>query len=227
MNPNEQSEVNTNPAEDSDYQDEKNSKKQKIVRNEFETVGKYGIPLVKKQELDLTQLKAWSYTKTKRNDEENKDKIIHFFTYDWLFETVYANPEKALEKLDQYYALMTPEFSTYKNMPLTLQAYSTFKNRWCGAFWQYHGMKVIPTIAWGTPASYEFCFDGVEQNAVVAVSTYYHEDNKTGFMAGYNKMLEALNPAAIVCYGKPFDEMEGNIIELNPYDEWYNGKGVE
>ena len=52
---------------------------------------------------------------------------------------------------------------------------STFKNRWCGALWQSLGMKVIPTINWGTHASYEFCFDGVEEGSVVAVATYCKE----------------------------------------------------
>jgi len=30
------------------------------------------------------------------------------------------------------------------------------------------------------------------------------------------KMLEKINPKAIICYGKTFSEMEGNIIET-PY----------
>lgn len=123
-----------------------------------------------------------------------------------------------MEKLDPYYALLTPKFSTYKDMPLALQLYSTFKNRWCGAYWQKQGMRVIPTIAWGTPPSFDFCFDGVEPNATVAVSTYHSENNRRSFMAGYDKMLEVLRPSAIVCYGEPFAEMSGNIKAISPYD---------
>ena len=65
-----------------------------------------------------------------------KVKQFIFFTYDWNFESVFEKPEESLEKLDQYYALLTPEFSTYKDMPLARQIDSVFKNRWCGAFWQ-------------------------------------------------------------------------------------------
>lgn len=201
-----------------EYQDDKFKKKQLLVRSGFKSTGKYGIPLVKKQDIDPDKIELWGFTKTQPNDLENKNKTIHFFTYDWLFETVYAKPEIAMEKLDQYYALLTPEFSTYKDMPLALQLYSTFKNRWCGAYWQKQGMKVIPTIAWGTPASFEFCFDGVEQNGIVAVSTYYSENNERGFMAGYNKMLEVLNPSAIICYGDLFDGMTGNIKAISPFN---------
>lgn len=204
---------------ESDYEDEKRKKKQRLVRNEFEKCGKYGMPLIRKQNINLDKISLWNYTKTKINDTENKDKTIHFFTYDWNFETVYEKPEIALERLDQYYALLTPEFSTYKDMPLARQIDSVFKNRWCGAFWQKQGMLVIPTISWGSYGCFEFCFDGVEEESVVAVSTYTREDNKKGFMEGYEKMMEKIKPSAIICYGEPFPEMEGNIKAISPFNK--------
>lgn len=202
-----------------DYEEEKRKKKQKLVRNEFTMSGKYGMPLIKKQYIDLDKIELMNYTKTKMNDEENKRKTIHFFTYDWNFENVYEKPEETLEKLDQYYALLTPEFSTYKDMPLARQIDSVFKNRWCGAFWQKQGMKVIPTISWGSIPCMEFCFDGVEKGSVVAVSTYTREDNKEGFMLGYNKMLEIIQPSCVICYGTPFAEMKGNIKAIDPFNK--------
>lgn len=201
------------------YENEKREQKQRIVRNEFKGVGKYGIPLIKKQEIDLDKIDLLNYTKTKLHDEDNEHKTIHFFTYDWLFENVYEKPEVVMEKLDQYYALLTPEFSTYKDMPLARQIDSVFKNRWCGAFWQKQGMLVIPTISWGSIPCMDFCFDGVEKGSVVAVSTYMREDIKDEFMLGYNKMLEVIEPSAIICYGTPFDEMRGNIKEIDPYNK--------
>ena len=204
---------------DSDYEEEKRKKKQKLVRNEFVKSGKYGMPLIKKQNIDLNKIELLSYLKVKNEDNENKDKTIHFFTYDWNFENVYEKPENALEKLDQYYALLTPEFSTYKDMPLARQIDSVFKNRWCGAFWQKQGMLVIPTISWGSYGCFEFCFDGVEEGSIVAVSTYTREDNKKGFMEGYELMMEKIKPSAIICYGEPFPEMKGNIKAIDPYNK--------
>lgn len=202
-----------------EYQEEKRKRKQKLVRNEFKGVGKYGMPLIKKQDIDLDKIELLAFTKTKHNDEENQNKTIHFFTYDWNFESVYDKPEESLEKLDQYYALLTPEFSTYKDMPLARQIDSVFKNRWCGAFWQKQGMKVIPTVSWGSIPCLEFCFDGIEKGSVVAVSTYTREDNKAGFMLGYNKMIEIIEPSAVICYGTPFEKMKGNIIAIDPFNK--------
>ena len=99
---------NNTIQEKTEYESEKLNKKLKLVRNEFKTVGKYGIPLIKKQEIDLNKIDLWNYTKTKLNDEDNKNKTIHFFTYDWLFENVYEKPELAIEKLKQYYAVLSP-----------------------------------------------------------------------------------------------------------------------
>lgn len=205
-------------TEDNDYEYKNRKYKQHIVRNEFPQTGKYGIPLIKKQDIDIDKIELWNYTKTKSDDKDNKHKTIHFFTYDWLFDSVYEKPEITLEKLDQYYAILTPEFSMYYDMPIARQLDSVFKNRWCGAFWQKQGMLVIPTITWSSIPCMEFCFDGVEKGSVVAVSTYMREDNKSGFMLGYNKMLEVIEPSAIICYGTPFPEMKGNIKTIDPFD---------
>lgn len=202
-----------------EYQEEKLKRKQKLVRNEFKGVGKYGMPLIKRQNIDLDKIELLAFTKTKHTDEENQNKTIHFFTYDWNFQSVYEKPEESLEKLDQYYALLTPEFSTYKDMPLARQIDSVFKNRWCGAFWQKQGMIVIPTISWGSIPCLEFCFDGIEKGSVVAVSTYTREDNRDDFMLGYNKMLEIIEPSAIICYGTPFPEMKGKIKAIDPFNK--------
>ena len=201
------------------YEYEKAEKKLRLIRNEFTTTGKFNFPIISKQEIDLDCIDLWSWNKAKSNDEENKYKTIHFFTYDWHFDSVYTNPENALNKLQQYYAVLTPDFSLYFDMPLALQIYSTFKNRWCGAYWQNQGLKVIPTVNWGKEDSFEFCFDGIEKGSVVAVSTYSREDYEQEFMLGYNKMLEIIQPSAVICYGTPFKAMTGNIKVIDPFDK--------
>ena len=209
---------NKSNSDESDYEFEKSLKKQKLARNQFKVIGKYGMPIIKKQKIDLDKIDLLGYVKTKPNDEENKDKTIHFFTYDWNFETVYEKPEQSLEKLDQYYALLSPEFSLYWDMPKAVQIYNTFKNRWCGAFWQKMGKIVIPTICSAGEESYDFCFDGIEEGSVVAISTYRREQYKREILKSYNKMLEVIKPSAIIIYGEAFPEMKGNIKVISPFN---------
>ena len=51
----------------------------------------------------------------------------------------------------------------------------------------------------------------------MAVSTYTREDNKKGFMEGYEIMKNKIKPSAVLCYGIPFKEMTGNIKAIDPY----------
>jgi len=111
--------------------------------------------------------------------------------------------------------LLTPDFSLYADMPLWKQIENVGKNRWVGAYWQSKGLSVIPTIAWSTARSFDFCYDAVEKHGAVAVGMIGCKGNKLGFMRGYNEMLKRLEPDSIIVFGKPFTEMEGNIITVD------------
>ena len=142
------------------YELEKAHHKQKLVRNDVKCVGKFGMPLIQKQDIDPYMIHFINFTDTKRDDVKNAHKTVHFFTYDWLYDKVYDDYENQLDVLKQYKAVLSPEFSIYTDMPIALQIYNTFKNRWCGAYWQKNGITVIPTICWGDERSFDFCFDG-------------------------------------------------------------------
>ena len=208
-----------------EYEIEKQKKKTLLARNDFlfhnQSQGKYDFPIIKKQEINIDEIEFLSYTNAKKEDAENRNKTIHFFTYDWKFDKVYNTPEEEFEKLKQYKYLLSPDFSIFTDMPLALQIESIFKNRWCGAYWQSKGLKVIPTISWGDERSFDFCFDGIEEGSVVAVCTYYRENCEDEFMLGYNEMIKHIKPSIIICYDEPFPSMTGNIKSFLPTTyEW-------
>ena len=95
------------------------------------------------------------------------------------------------------------------------QIESIGKSRWVGAYWQSRGLISIPSISWATPTSYACCFDAVEQGCVVAVGMIGSKQNRAAFMRGYNIMLSRINPSAIIVFGDPYPEMEGNIIAVD------------
>lgn len=67
------------------YEIDKQNKKQSLVRNEFlyygQSSGKYDMPIIKKQDIDIDKIQFLSYSNTKLNDTENLDKTVHFFTF--------------------------------------------------------------------------------------------------------------------------------------------------
>lgn len=187
-----------------------------FMRNTFTSVGKWGIPLVKKQAVSVDDLQMIACSDTRSNDRTvNRSKGVHFFVDDYRFDGIYKMPSRSLAKYSQYAFLLTPDFSTYADMDLWRQLESVAKNRWVGAYWQSNGLIVIPTISWSTPRSFDFCFDGVEQNAIVAVSTLGCRRSKLQFMRGYEAMVDKLNPETIICFGDPLAEMQGTIITVD------------
>ncbi len=190
-----------------------------FMRNGFETKGQWDIPVVTNQDIDLSNVELIGYSDTRANDNAtNKRKGVHFFIDDYRFESIYKNPKKSLEKLSQYAFLLTPDYSTYCDMNQWRQLESVAHSRWCGAYWQNQGLKVIPTISWSTPNSYRYCYDGIEQNGIVAIGMIGCKRNRYNFMRGYNEMLSRLNPKAIICFGKPFQDMKGNLIVVDYID---------
>ena len=187
-----------------------------FMRNSFKTSGKWDIPIIKKQDIPLDNVRLIAYSDTRQNDRpENTACGVHFFIDDYRFTGIYNNPEKTLRKLSQYAFLCTPDYSTYSDMDYWRQLESVAHSRWVGAYWQRKGLIVIPTVSWSDAKSYGFCFDGIEKGSIVAVGMIGCKHSKISFLHGYNAMLERDEPSAIICLGKPFAEMQGNIIAVD------------
>lgn len=187
-----------------------------FMRNSFVSVGKWSIPLIKKQALSNDKVSLVACSDTKTNDNVcNRKKGVHFFVDDYRFNSIYDHPERTLSRYSQYAFLLSPDYSTYSDMGLWRQLENVAKNRWVGAYWQSKGLTVFPTVSWGLSQSFDFCFDGIKQNATVAVGMIGCKRSKLHFMRGYNAMLEKIEPAKIICFGTPFPEMDGNIITID------------
>lgn len=187
-----------------------------FMRNNYDMVGKWDIPLIKKQKLDTDKIQLIACSDTRTNDlEENKKCGVHFFVDDYRFNGIYDHPQRTLKRYSQYAFLLTPDYSLYADMPLWRQLENVAKNRWVGAYWQEHDKIVIPTISWGMSQTFEFCFQGVEKNAIVAVGMIGCKKARAAFMRGYNEMLNYICPEKVIVFGNPFPEMQGNLIAVD------------
>jgi hypothetical protein len=184
----------------------------------FPTSGKFGMPLINKQDIVLSDLKLIRFSSIVKDETRDTDATVHFFEYDNRFDEVWKKPENYIGELGQYRQTMTPDFSLYSDIVPALQIFNTFRNRWCGALWQSKGLTVIPSVSWNDKGSFDFCFDGIEEGAVVAVSTLGTESQKWFFMRGFQAMSEKLHPRIVICYGEAYDEMyeHADFIEV-PY----------
>jgi len=112
-------------------------------------------------------------------------------------------------------AVMSPDFSMYRDMPRALQLYNHYRKHWLGQFWQTRGAVVIPTISWSDNASWDFCFDGEPRGGIVAVSTVGVKRDKEAFglfSAGWSEMLGRLAPKRVIVCGEVFDFMARDVL---------------
>lgn len=187
-----------------------------FLRNQFAGEGRFGIPLIRRQKIDLADMNLIACTNTVCNDDECFDFGVHFFVDDVNFDDLYLRPEESLSRYSQYRFCCSPDNSVYGEMPIWRQMESVAHGRWVGAWWQAHGMKVIPTVSWDKYTSFDFCFDGIEEGCAVAIATYACRQDKSRFLRGYSEMLGRIKPEAVICYGQPFPGMGGPLLVVQP-----------
>ena len=184
----------------------------------FEGVGEYGIPCVKPENINPSNFIGFNYVK---GCKEPHNLGVHFFIDDYQFSRVWTDPDAYIEKLAQFKCVCTPDFSLYRDFPKAIQLYNHYRKCWLGAYWQQNGITVIPTVTWSDEMSFEWCFDGVPHNSMIAVSsvgTQVDKEAKRLFEIGYNKMLEVLEPASIYFYGcVPQGIDTANTIQIPPF----------
>ena len=194
------------------YQYRQTRNYENLQRVMFAGVGPLGIPPLEPTPAPEGK-PEWISFNFMRGDTEPEKHGLHFFIDDYQFIRLWDNPEAYTEKLRRYQAVCTPDFSLYTDFPLAVQQFNHFRKHWLGAYWQMHGLQVIPTICWSDTASFDWCFDGEPKNSCVAVSsvgTQNKEATRKGFLAGYRAMMERLTPTHIIFYGDVPDECEAD-----------------
>ena len=96
---------------------------------------------------------------------------VHFYIDDYRFSAVLKDIQRAILILRDYSAVLTPDYSLYRDMDLTVQRINILRSRTVGYLMQEAGLTVIPTVSWSDERSYGFCFDGLPENSVLSVSS--------------------------------------------------------
>ena len=151
-----------------------------------------------------------TFSKAMEKSMTDYDYWIIFFEHDVKFERLWNNPKRYLNKLKKFNGIISPDFSLYRNMPLVMQEWNTYRSRALAAWLQDNGVEVIPNIRWGDERTFDFCFDGVEKNKTVAVGTHGCIKNPTDrayFKIGLSELVNRLNPIRIIVYGSVSDDI--------------------
>ncbi len=152
-------------------------------------------------------------------ETETQNKAVHFYEFDEKFVPAINSEAILTRKLEifrRYQSVILPDCSVYRDFPLAVQIHQVFRSRAVGNFLMRNGINVIPNVRWGDERTYEFAFDGISTNAVVAVGAQggYGDDEETKdcFKKGFMKMLHVLHPQTVLCYGNISDDLR-NAVE--------------
>lgn len=188
----------------------------------FDGIGQYSIPEIEPTQFDNAEFVGFNYARGAKGAES---KAVHFFLDDYQFTRVWTDPDRYIPMLQRFKYVLTPDFSLYTDFPKPLQIYNHYRKHWLGAYWQMHGINVIPTIGWSDRESFEWCFDGEPTHSVVAVSsvgTQVKKEARQQFLEGYLEMMGLLHPEQIIFYGKVPEECKGNIVRVQAFSDKWN-----
>ena len=181
-----------------------------LMENTSLTDDFWQMPIIENDHFIPDDFIGFNYAKT------NKEKSVgvHFYLDDYQFERVWNYPEKYIDTILQFDCMISPDFSLYRDMPMSMKIWNTYRNRWIGAFYQSQGMKVIPNIRWDSQETWDFCFLGIPKGSIIAVSNVSMKQDaelKDIWIAGMHEAIKRIQPEAILLYGGEIDFDFGDI----------------
>lgn len=183
--------------------------------------GSLEMPCIKS--IDAVPNKLIVFSKAIRSKDFNG--FIHFFEDDVYFERIWNQPNKYLPILKRFDGVITPDFSLYRDMPLVMQEWNTYRSRAIGHWLQENGIPVIPNIRFADERSYSFCCDGIAKGGTIAIGSHgcvKVNIERIYFEKGLREIIKKLEPKSLVVYGATPDCIFGDYIksgiEIVQYD---------
>lgn len=165
----------------------------------------WGVPLIKKYDGEIPDDFSSFHQIVRYHDSG-----VHCFIEDYYLERLWKRPEYYSTYLLRSKLFISPDFSLFTDMPLSMQLWNTYRSRYVGAYMQKLGVNVIPSIGWASDDSFDFCFLGVEQSSTVAISTVGC-NNREKFTSGLNAMIGTIHPEKIVWFGERYTDIMSSI----------------
>lgn len=150
------------------------------------------------------------FSKAMRTDDY--DQWVHFYEDDGGFERIWNRPNYYLPQLKKFNGVITPDFSLYRDMPLVMQQWNTYRGKALGHWWQVQGLEVIPNVRTADNRSFPFSCYGVPHGSPICMGIHgcvRIREERELFKAGLLYVIKVVKPSHIIFYGAvPKDIME-------------------
>ena len=172
-------------------------------------IGEIDIPVIKAVNFMPSRMIPFNEAIASLNKEITMKGTVHMFISDRHLERTWTFAETYAEKLKNFEAVLSPDFSLYADWDNPFNLYNLYRNRFVGAYFQQHGLTVIPTVTWSSKKTYDFAFLGLEPEGTYAVSAngcfsndkYYRNIALGIYQDGMKEFVKRLNPRRILVHG--------------------------
>lgn len=184
-------------------------------------VGEPGIPML--MDLNNVQIPRDLIPFDQAAQCPDKRQYVHFYMHDRKFSSVLTATSRYLDMLKLYDGAITPDCTLMIGQSPCLQQANTYMNRAVGFYLQKNGIPVIPNVRWSDESSFEYCFLGVPQGAMVSVSTHgciTSIEERRMFRIGLAAMLDVIQPHVVLVHGYMPDDIFGEYfgqVEFHRY----------
>ena len=166
-----------------------------------------GFPVIKPYN-GLVDLIPVAYSEKSTHPKDNA--VLHFFVDDFRFrDAVWFNLEYTTVSIAPFNYVFTPDLTLWRNLPTEYYNYKNiYRTRFVGAYWQMCGFNVIPTASWGGLESFSYCFNGLPEGSVIAVSAMGVKRDAECLKLwcyGVKRLIEEKNPSFLLIYGEEFE----------------------
>lgn len=171
----------------------------------------WGFPKIKGMKLkhpEDVKLLGFNYaTNPETKDKENL--WVHFFLPDYRFQQIWNNPQRYIECFRQYRGIISPDFSMYVGMAKAMQMFQVYRMAFMTSYYQQYGIKVIPSVTWAEPDTFDWCFSWIPKGSAIVCSTVgcvQNREARRAFLVGYEEMLKRVEPSDVIIYGHEIPE---------------------
>ena len=170
---------------------------------EVALVGPEAIPAIKPLDALPRVDRFVAYDKTNTASSASTS-LIHFFVDDRKINAVLRQPGRYLERFSGFAGVTCPDVSIYGSMPRHARIASVFQSRAAGAYFQHHGVRVVPVARWFDESDFDYCFAGLPAESPIAVSPHgcsRTRDDRARFRRGLVRMVDEVSPSLLIVHG--------------------------
>jgi hypothetical protein len=155
---------------------------------------------------ETTHSRMFIWSTFKFNADRCRGGVLAFYVDDHRFSNIMSHATKFIDDMKkcEWAAILSPDFSMWRNEPLVIQLYAAYCSRWCARYWQEAGFKIVPSLNWSDERTHDMIHAGIPKGApVVSVQCRTLGDKKAQslFLEGVQKGVETIDPGNVVVYG--------------------------